>query len=105
MAKKIEVSKSEYEYLKQFHKESSLELAALRTERDNLRKDYDDLMKAFAAVCYDHDCANCKQNGNTELLAYCEQADCGCNHCKAPCPCRDCVRGSNFEWDKKEKEI
>ena len=99
-AKKVEVFQSEYEYLTQFHKEATLELASLRAEREKLHKDYDDLMKAFAAVCYAHDCANCKQTGNLELVEFCRQADCECDKCSAPCPCRECDHGSNFEWDK-----
>lgn len=104
MAKKIEVFQPEYEYLTQFHNKATLELTELRAERDKLRKDYDELMKAFAIVCYEHDCKDCKHANNPEILGFCEQADLGCRKCSAPCPCRECDHGSNYEWDKKEKE-
>lgn len=102
MAKRIEVFESEYEYLKKFHEEATLELTTLTAERDRLRQDYDELMKDFARLAYYGDCFGCKHANEFENA--CIEANGECVHCKADCLCKECIQGSNYEYSKSKKE-
>ena len=103
-AKKIEVFQSEYEYLTQFHKEGTLELAALRAERDKLQQDYAVLKKEYAELAYRADCYGCTHAVEVDEASLCEQAGFECDRCTAECPCCDCVAGSHYERKKPETE-